>query len=288
MVTYMCFHAFCKSPCFEKLVKRDHQGTASLCCPICRCLVTLSEKGLAGLQSDFHIDHLVEIREFLDKARETTKAQCEKCTKAPAKGFCRDCQKLVCTKCIDVHSMWVDFADHKIVSLAQATAEASKMISPTCKVSYCPRHTKTAHKLFCSTCSELICMDCTVRLHKDHNYDLVDDLFAQYKDEIATGLIPVRENTAKVKQALEEFDTSAKLIDDERAKVEADIYREIDDLHRYLDERRRELIGELDVLTELKRKSLATQRDSVEVTLAKHTSCVKYAERQAVQQRWWP
>ena len=273
-----CFHAFCKSPCLEILVKRDRQGTASLCCPICRHVVTLSERGVAGLQSDFHIDHLVEIREFLDRAQQTSGAQCEKCTKAPAQGFCRDCQKLVCTKCIDVHSMWVDFADHKIVSLAQATAEASKMISPTDKISYCPRHTKTALKLFCTTCSELICMDCTVRLHKDHNYDLVDDLFAQYKEEIAAALKPVQENVGKVKQALKELDSSAKAIDNQRAKVEADIHREIDDLHRYLDQRRAELIGELDMLTQQKCKSLTAQRDAVEVTLAKHTSCVEYAE----------
>ena len=273
-----CFHAFCKSPCLEKLVKHDHQGTASLCCPICRCLVTLSEKGVASLQSNFHIDHLVEIREFLDKAQATTKAQCEKCAKAPAEGFCCDCQKLVCAKCTEMHSMWVEIADHKIVSLAQATAEASKMISPTDKVLYCPRHTKTALKLFCSTCSELICMDCTVRLHKDHSYDLVDDLFPQCKDEIADGLKPVRQNIAKVKQALKEFDTSAKVIDDERGRVEADIHREIDDLHQFLDQRRRELIGELEMLTQQKRKSLAAQRDAVEVTLAKHTSCVEYAE----------
>ena len=208
-----CFHAFCKSPCLENLVKQDHQGTSSLCCPICRYLVTLSERGVAGLQSNFHIDHLVEIREFLDKAQETTRAQCEKCTKALAEGFCRDCQKLVCTKCTEEHSLCEDFADHKIVSesLTQATAEASKMISPADKVSYCPRHTKTALKLYCSTCSELICMDCTIRFHKDHNCDLVEDLFVLYNDEIAEGLKPVKENTAKVKQALEEFDTSAKL-----------------------------------------------------------------------------
>ena len=273
-----CFHAFCKSPCLEKLVKHDHQGTASLCCPTCRCLVTLSEKGLAGLQSDFHIDHLIEIREFLHKAQETTKAQCEKCAKAPAEGFCCDCQKLVCAKCTEMHSMWVEIADHKIVSLAQATAEASKMISPTDKVLYCSKHPKTALTLFCSTCSELICMDCTVRLHKDHSYDLVNDLFPQCKDEIANGLKPVRENIAKVKQALKEFDTSAKVIDDERGRVEADIHREIDDLHRYLDEQKRKLIEELDKLTQQKRKSLAAQRDAVEVTLAKHTSCVEYAE----------
>ena len=274
-----CFHAFCKSPCLEKLVKHDHQGTASLCCPVCRCLVTLSEKGVAGLQSDFHIDHLVEIREFLDKAQETTRAQCEKCAKAPAEGFCCDCQKLVCAKCTVIHSMWMDLADHKIVSLAQqATAKASKMISPTDKVLYCSKHPKTALTLFCSTCSELICMDCTVRLHKDHNYNLVDDLFAQYKDEIANGLKPVRENIARVKQALKEFDTSAKVIDDERGRVEADIHREINSLHQCLDQRRRELIGELEMLTQQKRKSLAAQRDAVEVTLAKHTSCVEYAE----------
>ena len=273
-----CFHTFCKSPCLEKLVKRDRQGTASLCCPICRHVVTLSERGVAGLQFDFHIDHLVKIRDFLDRAQPTTGAQCEKCTKAPAQGFCRDCQKLVCAMCTEMHSMWVDIADHKIVSLAQATAKASKMISLTDKISYCPRHTKTALKLFYTTCSELICMDCTVRLHKDHNYDLVDDLFAQYKEDIASALKPVQENVGKVKQALKEFDSSAKAIDNQKAKVEADIHREIDDLHRYLDQRRVELIGELDMLTQQKRKSLAAQRDGVEVTLAKHTSCVEYTE----------
>ena len=254
-----CFHAFCKNPCLEKLVKHDRQGTASLCCPICRHVVTLPERGVAGLQSDFHIDHLVEIREFLDRAQQTSGAQCEKCTKAPAQGFCRDCQKLVCAKCTEMHSMWVEIADHKIVSLAQATAEASMMISPTDKISYCPRHTKTALKLFCTTCCELICMDCTVRLHKDHNYDLVDDLFAQYKEEIAAALKPVQENVGKVKQALKEFDSSAKVIDNQRAKVETDIHREIDDLHRYLDQRRAELIGELNMLTQQKHKSLAAQ-----------------------------
>ena len=177
-----------------------------------------------------------------------------------------------------MHSMWLDIADHKIVSLAQATAEASKMISPTDKISYCPRHTKTALKLFCTTCCELICIDCTVRLHKDHNYDLVDDLFAQYKEEIAAALKPMQENVGKVKQALKEFDSSAKTIDNQRAKIEADIHREIDDLHRYLDQRRAELIGELDTLTQQKFKSLAVQRNGVEVTLAKHMSCVEYAE----------
>ena len=32
-------------------------------------------------------------------------------------------------------------------------------------------------KIFCGTCEELICHDCTVRIHRDHDYDLISDCY---------------------------------------------------------------------------------------------------------------
>ena len=126
----------------------------------------------------------------------------------------------------------------------------------------------------------MICMDCTVHLHKDHNYDMVDEIvFAQCKAEVSTGLESIRENIYRVKQALTKIDTSAKAIDDHRAMAEANTHSEIDGIISYLNQRRAELVNELSMLTQQKCKSLVTHKDAVKVTLAKHTSCLEYAER---------
>ena len=272
-----CFHIFCKSPCLERLVVQDREGK-SLHCPTCRHLVRLPDNGVAGLQTDFHIDHLFEIRESLNKAKESQKTSCEKCKKFPATGFCRDCRKFVCDKCTELHHMWEDFVGHKIVGMNEILADATKLLPPKKQVPRCKKHSSKKLKIYCENCSELICSDCTVRLHQGHNFDLVGDVFPRHKEEIVSSLKPVRENLDKVNLALKVFDTRAKEINDQRETVEADINREIDRQHQILDQRRVQLVGRLDMLTQQNLKGLATQRDYVAVLHAKMSSCLEYAE----------
>ena len=272
-----CFHIFCKSPCLERLVVQDREGR-SLVCPTCRHLIHLPDNGVAGLQTDFHIDHLFEIRESLNKAKESKKTSCEKCKKFPASGFCRDCRKFVCDKCTEQHQVWEEFTDHKIVGLNEVLADATKLLPPKKQVPRCKKHSNKKLKIYCESCSELICSDCTIRLHQGHNFDLVGDVFPKHREEIASSLKPVKENLDKVNLALKIFDTRAKEINDQRLTVEADINREIDRQHQILDQRRVELVGGLDMLTQQNLKGLATQRDHVEVLHAKMSSCLEYAE----------
>ena len=272
-----CFHIFCKSPCLERLEVQDREGK-SLHCPTCRHLVRLPDHGVAGLQTDFHIDHLFEIRESLIKAKESQKTSCEKCKKFQATGFCRDCRKFVCDKCTEVHQMWEDFAGHKIVGMNEVLADATKLLPTKKQVPRCKKHSSMELKIYCESCSELICSDCTVRIHQGHNFDLVGDVFPKHKEEIVSSLKPVRENLDKVNIALKVFDTRAKEINDQRETVEADINREIDQQHQILDQRRVQLVGSLDMLTQQNLKGLATQRDHVEVLHAKMSSCLEYAE----------
>ena len=272
-----CFHIFCKSPCLERLVVQDREGK-SLHCPTCRHLVRLPDNGVAGLQTDFHIDHLFEIRESLNKAKESQKTSCEKCKKFPATGFCRDCRKFVCDKCTELHHMWEDFVGHKIVGMNEVLADATNLLPPKKQVPRCKKHSSKKLKIYCENCSELICSDCTVRLHQGHNFDLVGDVFPRHKEEIVSSLKPVRENLDKVNLALKVFDTRAKEINYQRETVEADINREIDRQHQILDQRRVQLVGRLDMLTQQNLKGLATQRDYVAVLHAKMSSCLEYAE----------
>ena len=272
-----CFHIFCKSPCLERLVVQDREGK-SLICPTCRHLVRLADNGVTGLQTDFHIDHLFEIRESLNKAKESQKTSCEKCSKFPATGFCRDCREFVCDRCSDMHKTWKEFAAHTIVGLNEVLADATKLLPTKKQVPQCKKHSNKKLKIYCESCSELICSDCTIRLHQGHNFDLVGDVFPKHKEEIVSSLKPVKENLDKVNLALKTFDTRAKEINDQRLTVEADINREIDRQHQILDQRRVELVGNLDMLTQQNIKGLAIQRDHVEVLHAKMSSCLEYIE----------
>ena len=270
-----CFHVFCKSPCLEKLVAKDGQ---SLQCPTCRQLVPLPVKGVSGLQSDFHIDHLFEIRDAFNKAAESTETQCDSCEDGKATGYCRDCGDFVCDDCQAAHNRLRRMKNYQIITLEEVQAQATNLIPPKKAVPRCLKHLNKKLKIYCETCGELICSDCTIRRHKDHNYNLVGEVFTKHKEEIVSGLKPVKEKLDNVQQALQVFDTRAKEINEQRVTVEANIHKEFDQQQRLLDQQRIELVGELDSHTQQKLKSLAAQRDQVEIAQVKLTSCLEYAE----------
>ena len=58
-----------------KLVVRDQQGRLILTCPTCRQATPVPADRVAGLQSAFHINHLLEILEEHKKAKDTAASQ---------------------------------------------------------------------------------------------------------------------------------------------------------------------------------------------------------------------
>ena len=271
-----CFHSFCKK-CLERLVVQDRDGL-TLTCPNCRRTTPLPPTGVLGLQTDFHVEHLFEIRDLLSKAKEPRKTQCEKCEQSLATGFCRDCGQFVCNKCTEIHQTWKEFSTHQIASLSVVQKEAANLVPPTKKVMFCPKHPENILKIYCETCGELICNDCTIRLHQGHNYDLVTDTFPKHKEEIVSSLQPVKEQLATVGKAVQTLDTRTKEIEDQRMTVEADIHKQIDRLHQALEQQRTELVGQLHQLTQQKLKGLAAQRDCCELFQTQLSSCLDYVE----------
>ena len=79
-----CFHVYCKD-CLQGLVVQDQQGQLSLSCPTCRQSTVLPQStGVSGLQSAFHVHHLLEIKDALEKVKEPQKVKCDKCKTPPA------------------------------------------------------------------------------------------------------------------------------------------------------------------------------------------------------------
>ena len=90
-----------------KLVVRDEQGQLSLICPTCRQPTPILANGVAGLQSAFRVNHLLEI---LEEAKDTAASQegAKSVVTRPIPPrkvierelYCETCEDLICFKCV--------------------------------------------------------------------------------------------------------------------------------------------------------------------------------------------
>ena len=111
-----CFHVFCRQ-CLVPLGVRDKQGQLSLTCPTCRQATPIPARGVAGLQSAFHINNLLEILEDSVRKLENVPATPKRATPTDLNPvikashcfvhedkelelYCETCGELICYKCV--------------------------------------------------------------------------------------------------------------------------------------------------------------------------------------------
>ena len=270
-----CFHVFCEN-CLKPLARQTPQGQV-VECPNCRQPTSLPQNGVPGLQGAFLIHHLFDIQDILKKVSSPAKTKCDKCKKREPSCYCRTCG-FICDSCKKPHLEWEEFSSHEIISLDQLTGDVTNLVPPVKKVLQCSKHPDKQLDLFCETCEEMICRDCIVRVHRDHQYDLVRDAFPKHKDVIASSLQPVEQQLASVNKALEGLDTRCGQITNQRQTIETDIKRNIHQIHEALEARQEELITQLDQMTRQKMKSLAAQRDQLELVATRLKSCRDFVQ----------
>ena len=156
--------------------------------------------------------------------------------------------------------------------------DVTNLVPPVKTVLQCSKHPDKQLDLFCETCEEMICRDCIVRVHRNHQYDLATDAFPKHKDVIVASLRPVEQQLASVNKVLEGLDTECVQITHQRQTLETDIKRNIRQIHKALEAREEELLTQLDQMTQQKMKSLATQRDQLELVATRLKSCHDFVQ----------
>ena len=102
--------------------------------------------------------------------------------------YCRDCGEFICDVCNTVHNDWDAFAKHEVVALEQLESKVKQLDAMKKVTLYCSLHEGKELDLYCETCEELICLHCIIKKHKDHQYDLVGDIFERHKVEITEAI----------------------------------------------------------------------------------------------------
>ena len=270
-----CFHVFCEN-CLKYLARQTPQGQV-VECPNCRHPTSLPQNGVPGLRGAFLMHHLFDIQDTLKKVSAPAKTQCNKCKKRESSCYCRTCG-FICERCKDFHSEWEEFSSHEIITIDQLTGDVTNLVPPVKKGLQCSKHPDKQLDLFCEMCEEMICRDCIVRVHHDHQYNLATDAFPKHKDVIVTSLQPVGQQLASVNKALEGLDARYDQLTDQRQTIETDVKRNIRQIHETLEARQEELITQLDQVTRPMMKSLAAQRDQLELVATRLKSCRDFVQ----------
>ncbi|XP_064385503.1 tripartite motif-containing protein 2-like isoform X2 [Halichondria panicea] len=270
-----CFHVYCQH-CLEDIVAHNRHG--QLECPKCRRPTPLPPTGVSGLQAAFHVHHLFDIQETLKKVKEPQKLACEKCVKTTRKAtsFCRQCTKFICEKCTDTHKEWEEeFEGHEVVTIEKLEGDLIRLVSPKKTSPRCPKHDDIM-RLYCETCGELICINCTVQIHKNHKYCVIADTFESHKKEILDSLGPVDKQLEATDTALVNLDGRHAELVEHSGKLATNIHSKFDEIHQALYAREGELMAELEGHTQQQLKSLSAQREEVEILQTQRSSCLHF------------
>ena len=268
-----CFHVFCEE-CLQRLVRQEGQ---TLPCPQCRQVTPLPAGGVPELQGAFYIHYLFDIQDALEKVSSTTQLMCGTCSKREAICFCRTCG-FVCEFCRETHEYWSNLKTHEIIDLDTLTGDVTTLVPPLKKTLFCSRHQEKEADLYCETCDELICRDCIVRVHRDHQYDLVPESFDKQEKVIVDSLKPVEEQIATLERAVESVNTRCATVVEQKTAVVAEIHTAMAHLRQALEVRETELVGQAEQTAQQKLKTLVAQRDRFELQLGQLRSCQDFVE----------
>ena len=203
---------------------------------------------------------------------------CGNCIKdtRTAMSYCRDCGEFICAACVDIHTQWGKLSKHEVVPLTEFEKKVKQLDALKKVTLYCSLHEGKELELYCETCVELICHNCIVKKHRDHQYDLVTDMFERQKGEIVASLEPVERHLESADKKLKQIESQSKAAKAKRDAIATEIQQKTRELQEMLEKRKDELIAQLDESTQQTLKDLATQKDEVETIQTQLASCLLF------------
>eukprot|EP01088_Endostelium_zonatum_P000860 TRINITY_DN11116_c0_g1_i2.p1 TRINITY_DN11116_c0_g1~~TRINITY_DN11116_c0_g1_i2.p1 ORF type:complete len:471 (-),score=48.57 TRINITY_DN11116_c0_g1_i2:9-1421(-) len=160
-----CFHTFC-SKCLATLIG-SNTNSRRITCPVCRAIHPVP------LNKVFPPNFLVEnFSAYLfsnsGSGANNNIKYCQECVEETlVYASCIDCQNLgLCEQHYEMHKMTRKTVGHRVKIIVEPK-------------NLCPIHKGEPLKLFCKTCNCVICRDCAIKDHKNHNYDLKSDIITQ-------------------------------------------------------------------------------------------------------------
>ena len=248
-----CLHSFCQQ-CLHQ--EKCHTLKKSMSIPV-------GEVGV--LPQNVHLGFEVEIAEYMSKIVSNSEVCCDECIdgrNGPAEVFCCTCCQFLCKLCHDHHRSSRKLSKHDMVGLDHVGA---KHVQTTMKPReyYCsqPKHEDNKLNFYCVSCNMLVCRDCTTVAHKDHGVSEVSTVVEALQDNMRGTLQCVQDTLAGVidvnKKTMQQVETP-------KQEIEVAINQTFEQLHTHLEERKKEMLSELESIALTHTTSLTLQKEEFE------------------------
>ena len=133
--------------------------------------------------------------------------------------------------------------------------------------------------LFCETCDTVICIHCSVRGHKNHEYDLVADCYTKHRHELIVHLSPVKGRVEAVKKILSDITKRENAIKKRGDEIIMEIQVMVDDMISVLRQSERKLTEQAKRVTDAKLKALSEQAKSAKISLSQLEDVEDFVEQ---------
>ena len=218
-----CLHSFCEK-CLEKCVqnRKDdsfQSGNSTLKCALCNEYTTLPDAGVRGLRLDFRATRLVEAlqeKETRVLKLASSAHRCEACgcidsgsTEKSLFTYCRECCQVLCQRCSAAHAGLRMTQTHTVANISDLL-NGKVTIQSKDHSMLCPKHADEKLKIFCVTCLEPVCHDCTLIDHsreEGHQLKFLKDFVPTIREELSS-------RQEEVSEKPEEFSEFLNLVDE--------------------------------------------------------------------------
>ena len=272
-----CLHSFCLD-CLKAVPSEiTQQGHYSLPCPTCRSPCQLPQQGIETLPPSFAINNLTEVYNLLKKVTGNRHTSCDSCDNTNAVHYCKQCAKFLCQQCLHQHDKWM--TGHQTLGLDEVVNTVYQLPQAKPEVtSTCTDHSKP-HEIFCETCKEFICHLCTIRKHKDHDYDVINDAYDKHKLIIRSSLRPLNRQIDRLVEEIANLIQRRNEITEQGEKTKETTHLVIAQMKELLDQTERMLNEEIDVAMEHKLSLTDHQTKEAEAILGQLTECRDHVEQ---------
>lgn len=293
--TLPCLHTFCarclaSSEVSRRRLRARGDPEDKVECPVCAHVAEL-RGGAKGITTNFVYAKLVEHLQVHEKLTAGQPLECGKCLKGVGEkpnssvAFCFDCRAPLCEFCQRMHKQTVDLAGHHISSLEEIQqvdlAPASVQVpfhSKSDDVLYvCSKHREPL-KLYCFTCDEVICRDCTVtrKDHREHSYEFISDVI----DSERAGLLDCLEPLGEMKERITKCSNQVRAREEELERRQQFRKQKIDhvleEAMKLLELRRVQLQDSALTAHSIKQKNLSIQHEGIEMVKGSVDSAIDF------------
>ena len=274
-----CLHYYCKK-CVLRLALRTCTGKP-FSCPECRSEATLPEGGVDELKTAFFVNRLKTTVSTMERAHGKVEVKCELCSDSgdKAEAFCRQCAMFICKNCIEHHKKLKILLTHEVASLEDLKQGRAKPIAvkePPTKT--CPNHDEPLI-IYCFDCESLICHHCTVKDHRDHDFEFCKIASSKMKQSLLEDLNPIKIQRESLVKAIDNIQTTKQELKAQGGSVASSIQTSFKELREILDKREQVLLGEAAGIVQQKMDKLSIQEKTLSLASAEVQSVVDYTEQ---------